>query len=291
MVDMLEQYRSIFDRHLQEILAQYNCDIQPIAEALKYGISNGGKRIRPILCYMGAELCGKDVDFVKNLAVGIEMIHSYSLVHDDLPCMDDDSLRRGKPTMHIVYGEGMAVLAGDALLNCAFEVMLGDGNFDSDMRKAMVYIAKNTGINGMIGGQCLDLANETKSDFGLEELTLLNSLKTSCLIKCALVGSVIRCGASKEQIKAAEVYSENIGQIFQLVDDILDRTSSSQQLGKDVNRDEANGKKSIVDIIGMESALNYIDKLEKQAIDEIDIFRERSLNLKTLCKFLSNRTA
>jgi len=164
MKDLLAEYKNIFERQLQDIIAEYKCDIQPISDALVYAVSNGGKRIRPSLCYLGAVFCKKDTDYVKNLALGIEMIHSYSLVHDDLPCMDNDELRRGKPTAHIVYGEGMAMLAGDALLNMAFEVMLDDVNFDINMRKAMRYIAKMCGINGMIGGQCLDLANQSKEE-------------------------------------------------------------------------------------------------------------------------------
>ncbi len=289
MKKILAEYKSIFEKQLQEILVEFNCDIQPIFEALSYGIANGGKRIRPALCYLGAEFCGKDATYVKNLAVGIEMIHSYSLVHDDLPCMDDDNLRRGKPTAHVVYGEGMAVLAGDALLNMAFEVMLGDKTIDTNMLKAMKYIANMSGINGMIGGQCLDLANESKENFGIEELTRLNRLKTSCLIRGALVGSAIRCGADDKQIDALETYAQNLGEIFQIVDDILDRTSTAQALGKEVNQDVANDKKSIVDILGIDKAKEYIKVLEEDAIAKIGSYGKKSQNLIDLCKFLSNR--
>ena len=289
MKKILAEYKSIFEKQLQEILVEFNCDIQPIFEALSYGIANGGKRIRPALCYLGAEFCGKDATYVKNLAVGIEMIHSYSLVHDDLPCMDDDNLRRGKPTAHVVYGEGMAVLAGDALLNMAFEVMLGDKTIDTNMLKAMKYIANMSGINGMIGGQCLDLANESKENFGIEELTRLNRLKTSCLIRGALVGSAIRCGADDKQIDALEMYAQNLGEIFQIVDDILDRTSTAQALGKEVNQDVANDKKSIVDILGIDKAKEYIKVLEEDAIAKIGAYGKKSQNLIDLCKFLSNR--
>ncbi len=289
MKKILAEYKSIFEKQLQEILVEFNCDIQPIFEALSYGIANGGKRIRPALCYLGAEFCEKDANYVKNLAVGIEMIHSYSLVHDDLPCMDDDNLRRGKPTAHVVYGEGMAVLAGDALLNMAFEVMLGDKTIDTNMLNAIKYIANMSGINGMIGGQCLDLANESKENFGIEELTRLNRLKTSCLIRGALVGSAIRCGADDKQIDALETYAQNLGEIFQIVDDILDRTSTAQALGKEVNQDVANDKKSIVDILGIDKAKEYIKVLEEDAIAKIGVYGKKSQNLIDLCKFLSNR--
>ncbi|MDE6189519.1 MAG: polyprenyl synthetase family protein, partial [Clostridia bacterium] len=156
MKTLLEKYKDIFSKQLNNYLQNNTCDIQPIFEAARYGIENGGKRIRPALCYLAAEFCSKDESFVKTIALGVEMIHSYSLVHDDLPCMDDDELRRGKPTCHIVYGEGMAVLCGDALFNTAFEVMLSDENFDQNALKAVRYIARNSGINGMIGGQCID---------------------------------------------------------------------------------------------------------------------------------------
>ena len=289
MKKLLDEYRIIFESQLQEILVQYDCDIQPVSDALRYAVSNGGKRIRPILCYLGAEFCGKDADFVKNLAVGIEMIHSYSLVHDDMPCMDDDKLRRGKPTAHVVYGEGMAMLAGDALLNMAFEVLLG-GDYDKNKHMAVKYIAGMSGVRGMIGGQCLDLANESKENFGVKELTRLNRLKTSCLIRGALVGSAIGCGADAKAIESLEVYAQNLGEIFQIVDDILDRTSTEQELGKQVKQDIANDKKSVVDILGMDKAKEYIKKLEDEAVAKIDVFGAKSQKLIQLCKFLSNRT-
>lgn len=287
---MLAEYRDIFERQLQGILAEYKCDIQPISDALTYAVSNGGKRIRPTLCYLGADFCGKDADYVKNLAVGIEMIHSYSLVHDDMPCMDDDKLRRGKPTTHMAYGEGMAMLAGDALLNMAFEVMLGDVNFDKNMHRAMKYVANMSGISGMIGGQCLDLANESKENFGIPELTRLNRLKTSCLIRAALVGSAIRCGADDKEIESLEIYAGNLGEIFQIVDDILDRTSTEQALGKQVKQDASNDKKSVVDILGIDKAKSYIEELEAQAIESICGCGQKSQKLVELCKFLSNRS-
>ncbi|MDE7337427.1 MAG: polyprenyl synthetase family protein [Clostridia bacterium] len=207
MQKILEEYRKIFARQLEDYFDNNPCDIQPIFQAVKYGIENGGKRIRPALCYMASEFCGKDVEFIASTAVSIEMIHSYSLVHDDLPCMDDDSLRRGKPTSHIIYGEGMAVLSGDALLNMAFEVMLSDRNFNKNALESVRYIAKNSGINGMIGGQCIDLANENKQNYSIDDIMKLNRLKTSCLLKSALVGSIIKCGGNSEEIADMDSFS------------------------------------------------------------------------------------
>ena len=289
MQKILDEYRSVFSRQLDDYFQNNPCNIQPIFDAVKYGIENGGKRIRPALCYMASEFCSKDVEFVAPMAVGIEMIHSYSLIHDDLPCMDDDSLRRGKPTSHIVFGEGLAVLSGDALLNMAFEAMLDDKNFDSNALNSIRYIAKNSGINGMIGGQCIDLSNEDKRGYTLDEIKRLNRLKTSCLLKSALVGSIIKCGGSEEEISDMENFATKLGEIFQIVDDILDKTSTKEVLGKDTNRDSANGKKTVVDVLGIEESRKYIQELEASAIADISHYGGRADKLIELCKYLTHR--
>lgn len=289
MKKTLEEYRLIFLSQLNDFFENYGCDIQPVYDAVKYSIENGGKRIRPALCYLGAQFCGKNCDYVSNFAVGIEMIHSYSLVHDDLPCMDNDVLRRGKPTTHVAYGEGMAVLAGDALLNMAFECFLADKNFDKNTLKAVRYVGENSGIKGMIGGQCIDLTNESKRGFTLEEVRNLNRLKTSGLIKSALVGSIIKCGATEEEVKDIETYATKVGEIFQIADDILDKTSTSSILGKDVNKDSQNDKVTVVDLMGIENARAFMLKLEEEAISAIEKYGERSTKLVDMCKYLTGR--
>lgn len=289
MKKTLEEYRLIFLSQLNDFFENYGCDIQPVYDAVKYSIENGGKRIRPALCYLGAQFCGKNCDYVSNFAVGIEMIHSYSLVHDDLPCMDNDVLRRGRPTTHIAYGEGMAVLAGDALLNMAFECFLADKNFDENTLKAVRYVGENSGIKGMIGGQCIDLTNESKRGFTLEEVRNLNRLKTSGLIKSALVGSIIKCGATEEEVKDIETYATKVGEIFQIADDILDKTSTSSILGKDVNKDSQNDKVTVVDLMGIENARVFMLKLEEEAISAIEKYGERSTKLVDMCKYLTGR--
>lgn len=289
MKKTLEEYRLIFLSQLNNFFESYGCDIQPVYDAVKYSIENGGKRIRPAFCYMGAQFCGKNCDYVSNFAVGIEMIHSYSLVHDDLPCMDNDVLRRGKPTTHVAYGEGMAVLAGDALLNMAFECFLADKNFDENTLKAVRYVGQNSGIKGMIGGQCIDLTNESKRGFTLEEICNLNRLKTSGLIKSALVGSIIKCGATEEEVEDIETYASKVGEIFQIADDILDKTSTSSILGKDVNKDSQNDKVTVVDIMGIEKARAFMLKLEGEAISAIEKYGERSKKLVDMCKYLTGR--
>lgn len=289
MKKTLEEYRLIFLSQLNDFFENYGCDIQPVYDAVKYSIENGGKRIRPALCYLGAQFCGKNCDYVSNFAVGIEMIHSYSLVHDDLPCMDNDVLRRGKPTTHVAYGDGMAVLAGDALLNMAFECFLADKNFDENALKAVRYVGENSGIKGMIGGQCIDLTNESKRGFTLEEVRNLNRLKTSGLIKSALVGSIIKCGATEEEVKDIETYATKVGEIFQIADDILDKTSTSSILGKDVNKDSQNDKVTVVDLMGIENARAFMLKLEEEAISAIEKYGERSTKLVDMCKYLTGR--
>lgn len=289
MKKTLEEYRLIFLSQLNNFFESYGCDIQPVYDAVKYSIENGGKRIRPAFCYMGAQFCEKNCDYVSNFAVGIEMIHSYSLVHDDLPCMDNDVLRRGKPTTHVAYGEGMAVLAGDALLNMAFECFLVDKNFDENTLKAVRYVGQNSGIKGMIGGQCIDLTNESKRGFTLEEIRNLNRLKTSGLIKSALVGSIIKCGATEEEVEDIETYASKVGEIFQIADDILDKTSTSSILGKDVNKDSQNDKVTVVDIMGIEKARAFMLKLEGEAISAIEKYGERSKKLVDMCKYLTGR--
>ena len=289
MKKTLEEYRLIFLSQLNNFFESYGCDIQPVYDAVKYSIENGGKRIRPAFCYMGAQFCGKNCDYVSNFAVGIEMIHSYSLVHDDLPCMDNDVLRRGTPTTHVAYGEGMAVLAGDALLNMAFECFLADKNFDENTLKAVRYVGQNSGIKGMIGGQCIDLTNKSKRGFTLEEIRNLNRLKTSGLIKSALVGSIIKCGATEEEVEDIETYASKVGEIFQIADDILDKTSTSSILGKDVNKDSQNDKVTVVDIMGIEKARAFMLKLEGEAISAIEKYGERSKKLVDMCKYLTGR--
>lgn len=289
MKDTLDKYKEVFLSQLNSYFDTHNCNIQPIFDAVKYSIENGGKRIRPAFCYIGSEFCEKSCEYVSNIAVGLEMIHSYSLVHDDLPCMDNDDLRRGKPTTHKVYGEGMAVLAGDALLNMAFEVFLDDKNFDNNTLKAIQYIAKNSGINGMIGGQCIDLTNDSKKNFSIEELKNLNRLKTSCLLKSALVGSIIKCGATAEEINDIEKYATNVGEIFQIVDDILDKTSTKEILGKNVNQDADNDKITVVDLLGIDKSKQHIQELQSEALSVIEKYGQRAQKLKDMCLYLTQR--
>ncbi|MGN0789712.1 MAG: polyprenyl synthetase family protein [Christensenellales bacterium] len=282
---------STYQRHFEDLLtryiADYDCPIDGIKRAVAYSVLDGGKRIRPLLVYLGAEFCGREAKDVDYLALGLEMIHSYSLVHDDLPCMDNDVLRRGKPTTHVRFGEDMAVLAGDGLLNLAFETMLADCNTPYDV-KAIKYVADCAGIRGMIGGQALDVAN-TSDDVQLSQIEYLNSLKTGRLIKAALVGSCIKCGGDARVIEAVEQYAECIGIIFQLVDDLLDLHSTADQLGKSVGKDAIQDKKTYVAVAGEERCRRTISSMLDKAIEAVEPYGRRADNLILFAKYLTQR--
>lgn len=288
MKKYLQENKEIFEKYLKERLDKLNCGYEPIATAVKYAL-DGGKRIRPILCILGAEFMGKSFDSVKDLALGVECIHNYSLCHDDLPCMDNDDLRHGKPSTHKKFGEGMGVLTGDALLNLAFEIML-DGDRSFVHYKAVNYIAKMSGIYGMVGGQCIDIDQDEFRQKSLEEVITLNMLKTSCLFKAALAGSAISLGANAQEIASLELYAQKIGLIFQIVDDILDVTSNSEVLGKNINSDIKANKTTYLSICGMEKAKQDIDNLEIEAISAVAKYGDRAAKLIELAKYLTNRS-
>lgn len=285
--ERMKKYCDHFNSVLDEFFEKYPSKVELIQEAVKYSIVDGGKRIRPILVYMGAEFCGKDISWVDDIALGVEMIHSYSLVHDDLPCMDNDELRRGKATTHKKFGEAMGVLAGDGLLNLAFETMLEYADNTNDI-KAMRYIAKCSGIGGMIGGQVLDIFNNTKR-IGLDDIWLVNSLKTSCMLKASLVGSCIKCGADDQVVYDMEKYAENIGIIFQLVDDILDVHSSTEIMGKTVGKDVEQNKNTYLSVVGEEKTLEIIQELYAQSIDCVKKYGDKAQGFVEFAKYLTGR--
>ena len=247
------------------------------------------KRLRPVLACLGAEFMEREYKDVAEIAIGLECIHNYSLCHDDLPCMDNDMLRHGKPSCHAVFGEGMALLAGDGLLNLGFEIMLDKSDVDKDYFRAVSYISRMSGANGMVGGQCIDMSTENLRDKSLNEVILLNMLKTSCLFKGALVGGVMSLGAKADEINALEVYAEKLGLIFQIVDDILDVTSTSEVMGKTVNQDDVNNKITYISIVGIEKSLKDISNLESDAINAVIKFGSRADTLIQFVKYLSSR--
>lgn len=263
-----------------------------VAEAMAYACEGGGKRIRPVLLLECCRLCGGDPDAALPAAAAIEMIHSYSLVHDDLPCMDNSLLRRGKPSTHAVYGETMALLAGDGLLNLAFETILSPKNRDSLTAECVLgaasALADAAGIDGMVGGQVIDLQSEGKS-IDLATLEALQRGKTAALLIAACVMGARLAGATPEQETAARTFGENVGLAFQIVDDILDVTADAAKLGKPVGSDAENEKVTYVSLLGLEEARRLAAQRTAEAVEALSVFGEEADSLRQLALALLTR--
>lgn len=267
-----------------------------VIEAMNYSILAGGKRLRPILVHETYRMFGGTEAIVEPFMAAIEMVHTYSLVHDDLPCMDNDEYRRGRKTTHAVYGEGMAVLAGDGLLNFAFETAvlafpLAKGKAEMDKAaKALAVFARKAGIYGMIGGQTADVEAEDMEDNVTEEhLLFIHAHKTAALIQSAMMIGAILAGASEEEIEKIEKCAYNIGIAFQIQDDILDVTSSLEVLGKKTGSDEKNKKTTYVTLKGLERAKKEVKSLSEEAISIVSSFEERNEFLEELIKQMITR--
>lgn len=257
-----------------------------IVEAMRYSLSAGGKRIRPVLAMEFCTVCGGSAEDVLPAACALEMVHTFSLIHDDLPCMDNDDMRRGKPSCHIAYGEAQALLAGDALLNMAFEIICG-GSGSAERKLSLIReLSRAAGINGMIGGQVID----TTYNGEMTESLLLDmySMKTGALLKAACRMGCIAAGAGGEKLSAADVYAEKLGLAFQIKDDILDVSGDEKLLGKPVGSDSANGKATYASMKGIESSRAMAGKLTNEAIAALDGF-EKAEFLRELTVFLLKR--
>lgn len=279
---------SIIDRTLEQFLPQQSNPQSIIYEAMRYSLFAGGKRLRPILMWEVARMFGTDWNEVKEFACAIEMIHTYSLIHDDLPAMDNDDLRRGMPTNHIKFGEDIAILAGDGLLNKAFEIALKS---NSDMTlTAIKLLAECSGTEGMIGGQIVDLQSEGET-IGLDTLRYIHSLKTGALIRCAcMIGAILaRVDVTDTQYKAIDTYAQNLGIAFQIQDDILDVTGDINVLGKPIGSDKECEKNTYVTLVGLEKSKELVDTYSKQAKENLAIFGTRADFLIRLTDYLINR--
>ena len=247
-----------------------------VMEAMNYSMLAGGKRLRPMLMLETYRLFGGKGDVIYPFMAAIEMIHTYSLVHDDLPAMDNDEYRRGRKTTHVVYGEAMGILAGDALLNYAFETMLqafvlpevvnADVQGILSVTKAMQIMAKKAGIYGMIGGQTADIEAENANDVSMETLMFIHKNKTAALIEAAMTMGAVLAGASEEEVKLVEKSAYNIGIAFQIQDDILDVVGDGAELGKPIGSDEKNGKTTYVTLKGLEESAVQVEELSKEAM-------------------------
>lgn len=260
-----------------------------IYDAVSYSVNIGGKRIRPILMLLTYSMYEENWRLVLEFASAIEMIHTYSLIHDDLPCMDDDDLRRGKPTNHKVYGENIAVLAGDTLLNEAMNLMM---KFSlKNGKRALIAsekVALASGPEGMIGGQVVDIINEGKK-ITEDELRYMHIKKTGELIKVSILAGAILGNAPEDDIKALEKFGENLGLAFQIKDDILDVIGSTEKLGKNVLSDEESNKTNFITMHGLEYCIKECENLTKDSIDILDSLSVDTRDLKILTKELLDR--
>ena len=268
-----------------------------LSEIMSYSLFAGGKRLRPFIVLESFKLFSRSDDIEKALpyACALELIQTYSLIHDDLPCMDNDDYRRGKPTCHKVYGEDMALLAGDSLLTYAFELIASNDKVsDRSARLATACLAKYAGHAGMAGGQMVDLKSEGRiNSYG--ELKKMHSLKTAALIKCALVLGYLAANdtPSEQVIKDLELYGENVGIAFQIKDDILDVTSTEEELGKPIGSDQKNGKTTVFSFMTMDEAEKEMKLLIDSAIDTIEGYysaNSKSHTLVELAKYMIERT-
>lgn len=292
----LEQHVECIEAIIRKYLPEETGYQKTVIEAMNYSILAGGKRLRPMLLQETYRMFGGTGTLAEPFMAAIEMIHTYSLVHDDLPCMDNDEYRRGRKTTHVIYGEGMAVLAGDALLNYAFETaahvfaQTDDAKEVVRAAEALRVFAGKSGIYGMIGGQTADIEAEDMGDkVTQEQLLFIHENKTAALIQSAMMCGAILAGAEAEEIAQIEKCGYNIGIAFQIQDDILDITSSLEVLGKQTGSDEKNHKTTYVTIKGIEQAKKDVEKLSEEAIHIISSFKGRNQFLESLIKQLITR--
>lgn len=259
-----------------------------LQEAMEYSLLAGGKRIRPVLTLEVCRMCGGDPQAALPFACALEMVHTYSLIHDDLPAMDDDKLRRGRPTNHVVYGEATAILAGDGLLTAAFEQLAKAQLPAQRIVEAVACLARNAGPGGMVGGQALDMAGEGRS-MTRGELEQLQSLKTGALISAAAELGCIAAGGSEEQRRKVRDYAQALGRAFQVQDDILDVTSTDEELGKNVGSDRVNEKTTFVTALGLDGSRALVEELTRKAVEALTEFEQGEF-LVWLAQSLAKRT-
>lgn len=283
-------FNAIIEKALIDYLPEKDCLEKNLILSMEYSLKAGGKRIRPRLVLEFCSLCGGDINDALPLACALEMIHTYSLIHDDLPCMDNDDYRRGKPSNHKVYGEDIALLAGDALQSLAFEIATSHITPENAYRvaKAVNNLATYCGATGMVGGQVIDIENEGKSS-EIEILKEMDRKKTGAIIKSACEMGCILAGASQIEIEKAQQFGESIGLAFQIQDDILDVTADQEKLGKPVGSDKENEKSTYVSLLGLDKCRKLVDELTNKAIESLEFFSGDSTQLKALALSLAKR--
>lgn len=288
----LAEKRELVDRKLDSLLKHSPKSITPLEESIRYSVLSGGKRLRPILMIASCEAFGGKDETVLPIACSLEMIHTYSLIHDDLPCMDDDSLRRGVPTNHNVYGEAVAVLAGDALLTDAFNIVIREGLSAGIRPKILVDVvaelSKAAGSNGMIRGQAIDLALEGINDVSVDQVEKMHLLKTGALIEFAVTMGAKLGGASDKEIKKLSTYAKSLGLAFQIIDDVLD-VEGGKDTGKETGADARNKKTTYPEIVGLKKSKKKAEDLTKRALRSIKDLDDKATPLREIAEYLSNR--
>ncbi|QFU74678.1 polyprenyl synthetase family protein [Halioglobus maricola] len=262
-----------------------------VAAAAQYSLGAGGKRIRPALCIGAAKTITSSQckDSTTVVAVTLELIHTYSLIHDDLPAMDDDDMRRGKPSLHKAFDEATAILVGDGLQARAFELIADAPDLSAEQKVCMIKVlAQAAGMEGMVGGQYIDI-QAVDSDMTLDELQAMHEMKTGALIQASLALGGIAAGASDEQLEALDIYGRNIGLAFQVVDDILDVEGDPEALGKTAGKDAEANKPTYVKLLGLDGAKTEAARLLQAAIDALDMFGESADQLRELARYIVER--
>ncbi len=286
----MQEHAAAVETVLDQILTLHDDPESRLIEAMRYASLGGGKRVRPFLVLETAGLFGVDQQRALRVAAAVEMIHCYSLVHDDLPAMDDDDLRRGKATCHMAYDEATAILAGDALLTRAFEV-LADANTHDDARvrsDLVLALAEACGSHGMVGGQMLDILAENTT-LTMPEITRLQQMKTGRLISVACEMGAIMGYAGLQARRALRAYSHDLGLAFQIADDLLDREGTAAAVGKATGKDATAGKETFVSLMGVDQARDHAQRLRDQAMEHLEMFGEKGHFLRTLAEFVVNR--
>jgi len=290
----LDEQRQHVEKHLADLMMEPVGDFSRHIESMRYSLFVGGKRIRPILCLAAAAAVTDDEKTLKRampVACALECIHTYSLIHDDLPAMDDDDLRRGKPTNHTVFGEAAAILAGDGLLTFAFDLLSGQisaGINDSVRIRIIQTIARAAGSLGMVGGQSLDMLFEGEQ-VGYEELRTIHRSKTGALITASVVSGALVAGADEAQTEALAAYGDHIGLAFQIVDDLLDVEATTEQLGKPAGSDIKSDKVTYPSLFGKETSRTMAREAVQEAIAVLDLFDRKADPLRALANYIVER--
>lgn len=290
----LTRLSSMVDSYLEQYFNRLVAETpeKSLASSMQYSIMSGGKRIRPVLTLAVAKLLDMPYEDVMPMAAAIEMIHTYSLIHDDLPAMDDDDTRRGRPTNHMVFGESIAILAGDALLNEALELLLKNtlknGNNIKCAAEAAAVIADAAGRNGMIAGQVIDIESEGKA-ISPEVLKQMHRKKTGALLKASILAPAAYASAAHEMRQSLEAYADSIGMAFQIKDDILDVESSTEELGKPVGSDAKNHKTTYVSLFGLDKAKDMLQEVTENAVAALEPFGNKAWFLKEIARYIASR--